>query len=138
AVAAATEELSSSIQEISRQITHSSQVASDATAEADRAGATMASLEDSAKRVGDVVALISGIAAQTNLLALNATIEAARAGETGKGFAVVASEVKSLATQTAKATDDIAHQIAHIQTATQEAVEAIRVISNSIGEVRDI
>jgi len=87
------------IQEISRQIAQSSQIAANAVSEADRANQTMASLENSAKRVGDIVALISGIAEQTNLLALNATIEAARgAGEAGKGFAVVASEVKSLAT----------------------------------------
>jgi methyl-accepting chemotaxis protein len=106
-VAAATEELSSSISEIARQVTQSSQIAGDAVSDAERTNKAMAELADSAKRVGDIVALISGIASQTNLLALNATIEAARAGEAGKGFAVVASEVKSLATQTAKATDEI-------------------------------
>ena len=138
AVASATEELSSSIQEIARQITHSSQIASGAVSEADRANATMMQLAESARRVGDVVALISGIAGQTNLLALNATIEAARAGEAGKGFAVVAGEVKSLATQTAKATEEIAAQIGAIQTATHDAVEAIKGIGVTIQEVNRI
>jgi methyl-accepting chemotaxis protein len=91
-----------------------------------------------AQKIGEVVSLISDIASQTNLLALNATIEAARAGEAGKGFAVVASEVKSLATQTAKATDEIGGQISQIQTATQEAVAAIQGITKVIGEISEI
>ncbi|MGE5159508.1 MAG: methyl-accepting chemotaxis protein, partial [Gemmatimonas sp.] len=134
-VAAATEELSSSIQEISRQITHSSQIASNAATEADRAKTTMASLESSARRVGDIVALISGIAEQTNLLALNATIEAARAGEAGKGFAVVASEVKSLATQTAKATEEIQATVAEIQSMTGSAVDVIQGIGGVVAQI---
>ena len=98
----------------------------------------MRALADSAQRIGEVVGLISNIAGQTNLLALNATIEAARAGDAGKGFAVVASEVKSLATQTAKATEGISQQIAQIQAATKEAVESIQMIGNTIGEVSSI
>jgi len=137
-VAAATEELSSSIQEISRQIAQSSQIAANAVSEADRANQTMASLENSAKRVGDIVALISGIAEQTNLLALNATIEAARAGEAGKGFAVVASEVKSLATQTAKATEEIQATVAAIQSMTGTAVTAIQGIGSIVARMNEI
>jgi methyl-accepting chemotaxis protein len=137
-VATATEELSSSIQEISSQITRSSQVASNAVAEANRAGSTMANLENSARRVGDIVALISGIAEQTNLLALNATIEAARAGEAGKGFAVVASEVKSLATQTAKATEEIQVTVGEIQSMTENAVSAIQTIGGTVAQMNEI
>ncbi|WP_407177439.1 methyl-accepting chemotaxis protein [Bradyrhizobium sp. STM 3562] len=137
-VATATEELSSSIREISRQITHSSQIASSAVSEADRAKTTMARLENSAQRVGDIVALISGIAEQTNLLALNATIEAARAGEAGKGFAVVASEVKSLATQTAKATEEIQATVAEIQSMTGSAVEVIQGIGGVVAQINEI
>jgi methyl-accepting chemotaxis protein len=134
-VAAATEELSGSIAEISRQVTHAADIAGRAveqTAETDR---TVEGLATSAGRIGEVVKLISDIAGQTNLLALNATIEAARAGEAGKGFAVVASEVKSLANQTAKATDEIAAQITAVQDVTKEAVEAIKRIGGTIGEV---
>ena len=137
-VASATEELSSSIQEISRQVTHSSQIAGSAVEQARDTNAQVTGLSDAADKIGEVVSLISDIADQTNLLALNATIEAARAGEAGKGFAVVASEVKSLATQTAQATDQIGDQIAAIQTATTDAVSAIEKIDSTIGEINDI
>ena len=137
-VAAATEELSASIAEIGNQVTQSSQMTSQAVSESQRASTTVQSLASAAKKIGDVVGLISNIASQTNLLALNATIEAARAGEAGKGFAVVASEVKALATQTAKATDEIAQQIAAMQTETQSTVSAIDAIRNVITEVETI
>jgi methyl-accepting chemotaxis protein len=120
-VAAAAEELSASISEISRQVAQSSEIADKAVQDANRTDAIVKTLAEGAHKIGDVVSLISTIAAQTNLLALNATIEAARAGEAGKGFAVVASEVKSLANQTAKATDEISQQIVQIQVATKEA-----------------
>jgi methyl-accepting chemotaxis protein len=107
-------------------------------AEASNTNSKVEGLAEAAQRIGEVVNLINDIASQTNLLALNATIEAARAGEAGKGFAVVASEVKSLATQTAKATEDIASQIAQIQEATGEAVSAIGTISGVIGEISEI
>ncbi|TFV68862.1 HAMP domain-containing protein [Bradyrhizobium frederickii] len=137
-VAAATEELSSSIHEISRQVAHSSQIAAGAVAEAARANTTMANLANSAKRVSDIVELITGIAAQTNLLALNATIEAARAGEAGRGFAVVASEVKSLATQTAKATDEIQSMVAEIEAMTGSAVSTIEGIGGTVARMNEI
>src|SRR6185312_13406990 len=114
-VAAAAEELAKSIAEISHQVAQSARVAADAAKRAERTNASIQSLEGAAHKVGEVVQLINDIASQTNLLALNATIEAARAGEAGRGFAVVASEVKSLATQTAMATDDIGAQIGGIQ-----------------------
>ncbi|MGV7214743.1 methyl-accepting chemotaxis protein [Bradyrhizobium sp. UFLA05-112] len=137
-VAAATEELSASIAEISRQVAESSSIAGAAAAEADRTNGEVQALADAAQRIGDVVALITGIAEQTNLLALNATIEAARAGEAGRGFAVVASEVKNLATQTAKATEEITGQVAAIQGATRSSVTAIQSIGTTIQRVNEI
>ena len=137
-VAGATEELSASIGEISRQVTQSAAIAGRAVDEAKRTDTTVNGLTDAANRIGEVVQIIQDIASQTNLLALNATIEAARAGEAGKGFAVVAGEVKTLASQTSKATGDIAEQIAAIQNVAQEAVTAIRAIGGTIGEISGI
>ncbi len=137
-VATAGEELSSSIAEISRQVTQSTRIAGKAVEEATRTDAKVQGLADAAQKIGEVVQLINDIAAQTNLLALNATIEAARAGEAGKGFAVVASEVKSLANQTAKATEDIGAQVSSIQGATRDSVEAIKAIGRTISEVSEI
>jgi methyl-accepting chemotaxis protein len=137
-VATASEELAHSITEISRQVAQSEQIATRAKEDAQRTDVVVRALAEGAQKVGEVVSLINNIAAQTNLLALNATIEAARAGDAGKGFAVVASEVKSLATQTAKATDDIARQITQIQTATKEAVDSIQGIATTIGEISAI
>ena len=137
-VAAATEQLSSSVQEISRQVAQSTSISSKAVEEAARTNQTVEGLAGAAQKIGDVVQLINDIASQTNLLALNATIEAARAGDAGKGFAVVASEVKSLANQTAKATEEIASQIGAIQGATREAVEAIKTIGGTIGQINEI
>jgi methyl-accepting chemotaxis protein len=137
-VAAATEELASSVTEIGRQVTHSSRVADNAVVKATETTEMVASLAAAADKIGDVLRLISAIASQTNLLALNATIEAARAGEAGRGFAVVASEVKELASQTAKATDEIAGQVAAIQSATGNCVTAIGDISGTIREISGI
>jgi methyl-accepting chemotaxis protein len=137
-VAAASEELTASIAEISRQVAQASRVAGQANEESERTNVSVAGLADSAQKIGEVVAFITQIASQTNLLALNATIEAARAGEAGRGFAVVASEVKTLATQTSKATDDIRSQIEAIQSETAEALAAIKRISTTIVEVNQI
>jgi len=133
--AVAAEELSRSIAEISHQLGNTSGVVRLATTEAQTTDGQIASLADGAQKIGDVVKLIRNIAGQTNLLALNATIEAARAGEAGKGFAVVASEVKSLAVQTAKATEDIASHILAVQNSTSSAVEAIRTITARMCEI---
>jgi methyl-accepting chemotaxis protein len=137
-VASSAEELSSSINEISRQVAQSSTVANKAVEEVQRTNASVQGLAEAAQKIGEVVNLINDIASQTNLLALNATIEAARAGEAGKGFAVVASEVKSLANQTAKATEQIASQISGVQSATGDAVTAIGGIGKIIGEISTI
>lgn len=138
AVATATEELSSSISEISRQVSHSTQVSNAAVGEAESASTMIGTLAESAQAIGEVINIIQDIAAQTNLLALNATIEAARAGEAGKGFAVVASEVKSLANQTAKATEEISAQISEIQGATKSAVDTTMSITKTITEISEI
>jgi len=137
-VASAAEELSASISEIGRQVAQASSASRAAAEDAGRTNGIVRSLADGSTRIGDVISLINDIASQTNLLALNATIEAARAGEAGKGFAVVANEVKSLATQTGRATDDIALQIGAIQTATEEAVAAIVGITGRIDEINQI
>jgi methyl-accepting chemotaxis protein len=133
--AAAAEELAASIQEISRQVQHSSTVAQATSTLAMGAVDVVDGLSGDAERIGEVVDLITAIAAQTNLLALNATIEAARAGDAGKGFAVVANEVKSLASQTARATEEIGQRVNAVQNKTKETVEVIRGIVESIGEV---
>jgi methyl-accepting chemotaxis protein len=134
-VASAAEELSHSIGEIGRQLTQTSELVRLATGEAEATNGEITGLAQAAQKIGDVVELIRSIAEQTNLLALNATIEAARAGEAGKGFAVVASEVKALATQTAKATEDISAQVAAVQSSTSGAVEAISRITGRMREI---
>jgi methyl-accepting chemotaxis protein len=137
-VASASEELSASINDISQQAAHAAGIASRAVNQAQETDGTVQGLAKSAGRIGEVVGLINTIAAQTNLLALNATIEAARAGEAGRGFAVVASEVKSLASQTAKATEEISEQIADIQKVAGDAIDAIKGIGSIIGEVNEV
>jgi methyl-accepting chemotaxis protein len=135
--AVAADELSRSIGEISRQLIHTSNVVGLTTNEARSTDGEIAGLASGAQKIGDVIKLIRNIAGQTNLLSLNATIEAARAGEAGKGFAVVASEVKSLAVQTAKATEDISKLISAVQTSTGGAVEAIRQIATRTQEINE-
>ncbi|RAI44354.1 methyl-accepting chemotaxis protein [Rhodoplanes roseus] len=137
-VASATDQMTSSVHEISRQVQESSRIAAEAVKQAERTDSRINELSQAAQRIGDVVKLITAIAEQTNLLALNATIEAARAGEAGKGFAVVAQEVKALAAQTAKATGDIATQINGMQAATHESVSAIKEIGGTIGRIAEI
>jgi methyl-accepting chemotaxis protein len=137
-VASATEEMTSSIQEIGHRVVDSNRIANQAVDQARKTDARIAELSLAASRIGDVTQLITTIAAQTNLLALNATIEAARAGDAGRGFAVVAQEVKALASQTAKATSEISTHIAGMQAATQDSVEAIKEISGTIERVSEI
>jgi methyl-accepting chemotaxis protein len=137
-VASSTEQLAGSVREISAQVQESTRIAASAVKQADETDQRINALSQAASRIGDVIKLITSVAEQTNLLALNATIEAARAGEAGRGFAVVAQEVKALAAQTAKATDEIGVQIAGMQTATQEAVGSIKMISSTIGKISEI
>jgi len=137
-VAAAAEELSASVAEISRQVAQSTEIASKAVGDAERTNDTVKQLSSGAEKIGEVVQLIHSIAAQTNLLALNATIEAARAGESGRGFAVVASEVKALASQTAKATEEISAQVAAMQASTSDAVLSIGGITGTIAQMSEI
>jgi methyl-accepting chemotaxis protein len=138
AVASGAEELASSVGEISRQAADSLSISMEAVKQAKETNVIVSSLAGSAQKIGEVINLINEIASQTNLLALNATIEAARAGEAGRGFAVVAAEVKSLATQTAKATSDISTQITEVQGATVNAVNVIETITRTISKVNEI
>lgn len=137
-VASASEELTASISEINRQVIESARISQNAVTEVKRTDTTVTTMADAASQIGDVVRLIQEIAEQTNLLALNATIEAARAGDAGKGFAVVASEVKSLANQTARATEEISKKIVMVQSASSEVVSAIRAIGSTIEQINEI
>ena len=137
-VAGAAAQLTSAIAEISERAGEAAKTSSSASAQARKTGQTMLALKDAAQKIGEIVTLIETVAEQTNLLALNATIEAARAGEAGKGFAVVASEVKSLASQTAKATEQISAQISHVQSVVGDAVGAIEQVSASIDAVNSV
>ncbi len=137
-VASATEELGASTQEISRRVQETTRITQEAVAGINDANATMDGLATAAQKIGEIVNLINDIASQTNLLALNATIEAARAGEAGKGFAVVANEVKSLANQTAKATEEIGNQVAGMQTSSSQALTATKRVADVIGRVDEV
>jgi len=137
-VATAASQLSASIREIAGRVAETTRIAEQAVSQIALGRDTVHELSRTAQQIGDVVGLINSIAGQTNLLALNATIEAARAGEAGKGFAVVASEVKSLATQTAKATEGITAQVAAIQGSTEKAVQAIKGVGEIIGRMSEI
>ena len=137
-VAAATEELSTSVDEIGKRVRESNRIAEAAVVQAQQTDERIGKLSRAAQQIGDVVKLITAIAEQTNLLALNATIEAARAGDAGRGFAVVATEVKSLASQTAKATDEISNHVSGMQGATQESVAAIKEIGATIAQISNI
>jgi methyl-accepting chemotaxis protein len=137
-VAAGAEELSGSVQEISRQVTTAMNISSEAVAQAGEADRIVNGLAEAAQKIGEITAMITGIASQTNLLALNATIEAARAGEAGRGFAVVANEVKTLAEQTGKATSEISNQIAGVQNSTRNAVAAIGSVAETIHRLSEI
>ncbi len=138
AVASGAEELAASVGEISRQAADALSISTKAVEQANETNKIVSGLAHAAQKIGDVVKLINNIAEQTNLLALNATIEAARAGEAGRGFAVVASEVKSLATQTSKATDEISGQIAEVQSSTTSAVNVIEAITQTISRINEI